>query len=384
MRTMGLYVVAATFLISPPTIADECKDILANGVWAETSTTTNSQTDQSFMNWACRKDASGHPTNLGYSYSDSDYGSSSISLSHDDTSSEQACQYSQGQYKNANFFRNFQQKEGARIIGAWDTCMNGKGEIRTSLRTTFDPKVFYIEANYSDIRVNSPQFNAKVQANPEGQVKCDNAAVTFPGRVQIRCVRNNENTPVDVAIVPDATKINQQPPPVFYDKAFKPAPAATPPPPDPLVGTYYFLGQANKPAKVVRDGNKYLFEDENHRIAAASVVGNTIKIYPWGWVGIANDGYIFWTNNYALWSKKAFDTQAAAKMLVGQWNYVGTPAQISLNAGQLTATGGGGPNSGLTQLTPLNLQGYGTLTGTVTPDGKAIFWGNNTTWIKNE
>src|SRR5689334_15520744 len=130
---------------------DQCKDILANGIWEyHTASGTTTQT-ASFLNWFCSKTFS--------SYSQARDASASLSLPIDGLPVEvggkyrdsqwseyrnEVCKLESGQYAYASEFNTFVQTASQSVAHAWEACINRIGT-QAWLATTQNLNAFAVQ-----------------------------------------------------------------------------------------------------------------------------------------------------------------------------------------------------------------------------------------------
>lgn len=152
---------------------DQCKDILSQGIWDKSETTSAEATDQSFMDWFCTKSFSSETEAKSFAGSVSvPIGEVPVDFFGEYDSSKwnqyysEACRKSEGKYKHSASFRSFKQKANAAIVGAWSKCMERQG-LNTWLETTANPNKIRFQARYVPVADTIPK--AKFGLNLEDE-----------------------------------------------------------------------------------------------------------------------------------------------------------------------------------------------------------------------
>ena len=158
--------------------------------------------------------------------------------------------------------------------------------------------------------------------------------------------------------------------------------------PDPVIGNYYNWGEKTLPETIGKIGDQsstYVLRNDHSEVVNGYLTGNMMRVDSWPTSATVNDGYLFWTN-FSLWSKKQFDIAQVKTDIFAKrsWECLGKQCQTVLENNKVFAINESNSRTELVAQFPLswNAAQWGGLSAIVAPDGKTIYWGNNTVWTR--
>jgi len=211
--------------------ADECKDILSNGIWEYKSTQNINEQTSSFLTWFCsktfksEKEAHDAKASIGIPIEDLPIQlSGGYKKENWSDYRNEMCSLSAGSYKHLDEFKSFAKTASESITNAWEKCMSCSA-LSGWLANTQDPNTFSLNVKYRAAIGSSNFIFDKISFQPS-KLKCNPALSSFSGRqfqnsATSLCTRNKIEDDVTIQpIIKDAT----DPIPPLSIKGYKPLP----------------------------------------------------------------------------------------------------------------------------------------------------------------
>jgi hypothetical protein len=196
---IGIIAAASLFVITNPSRAQDCGQILQYGIWESRDSSGSVVDRQQFANWACSASARSSSGSVNIEIPDvGSFGGSKA-----DSSSSSDCASNSGSYLLSKQFRDSSRSAAVALANAWQACMTAEGSHATVLYGD-DLNTFTIFLRRNDPQ--STEDTAKLVPVSTGQVNCTlttaalRSGVGVQGSRSIVCKRKSAEHGVTIEV----------------------------------------------------------------------------------------------------------------------------------------------------------------------------------------